>query len=172
MSPPGDSSSFPRPLARYTPDTRRWRRRVAGLAALGAVLSLYATFAIVSGVKSGVVYNLLALLFGVSTLVLPVLATTTLFAPDSGLTRGDSSDLNRVADSGSNLTGTDSDEQPVETLKRRYATGEIGQEEFERRLDDLMAAPDDASEAPDADSVERSGGRRGSRETELDSAGR
>ncbi|UPV74016.1 SHOCT domain-containing protein [Halorussus limi] len=155
MSPPVDTSGLPRPLARYTPDSRRWRRRVAGLAAVGAMLSLYATFAIVSGVKSGIVYNLLALLFGTLTLLLPVVATTTVFAPDSGLTRPDDS----------------RGERPVETLKRRYAAGEIDRDEFERRLDDLMAASDDAPDRSDADSVERSGGRRATRDAELDSAG-
>ena len=30
-------------------------------------------------------------------------------------------------------------EDPVQVLRDRYATGEIGQEEFERRLDDLLA---------------------------------
>ncbi|WP_135851022.1 SHOCT domain-containing protein [Halorussus salinus] len=161
MSPPGDSSSFPRPLARHTPDSSRWRRRVAGIAAVGAVLSLYATFAIVSGVKSGVVYNLLALLFGVLTLVLPVVATTTLFAPDSGLTRGDSSA------SSSTRTDDSREERPVETLKRRYAAGEIGQDEFERRLDGVVEADDDLLDGADADSVENPVGRA----TELDSTG-
>lgn len=160
MSPPDDSSSFPRPLARHTPDTLRWRRRIAGLAAVGAVLSLYATLAIVSGVKSGVVYNLLVLLFGVLTLVLPVVAATTLFAPDSGPTRTDSSGRTR--------TKTARGERPVEALKRRYAAGEIGQDEFERRLDGLVEADDEPFDGADADSVENPVGGA----TELDSTGR
>jgi uncharacterized membrane protein len=36
------------------------------------------------------------------------------------------------------------DGDPVETLKRRYADGEIGDEEFERRLDRLLSADDGA----------------------------
>ncbi|ELY86023.1 SHOCT domain-containing protein [Natrinema altunense] len=37
-------------------------------------------------------------------------------------------------------TGTpdESDERPVETLRRRYAAGEISDDEFERRLDRLL----------------------------------
>lgn len=149
MNSPDDSLGSPRLLARFTPDSRRWRRRVAGLATIGAVLSLYAMFAVVSGVKSGPVYNLLALLFAVLSLLLPAVAVTTMFAPTSDPTRRDAS----------------RSESPVETLKRRYAAGEIGQDEFDRRLDDLIEASEDTRDRPDAESVER----RRSRDAELDS---
>lgn len=38
--------------------------------------------------------------------------------------------------------GEEPDEDPVESLKRRYADGEIGTEEFERRLDRLLEHED------------------------------
>lgn len=128
MSPPRDGSNPPGALGKYTPDRRRWRRRVAGLAAVGAALAFYGAFAVASGVKSGMVYNVLILLFGVLSLVLPVVATAALLAPDSGIEREGSSD----------------DAAALETLKQRYAAGEIDRPEFERRLDDLVAVPGDA----------------------------
>lgn len=109
-------------LGRFSPDSRRWRLRVAGLAAVGAPLAFYGAFAVASGVKSGMVYNLLVLVFGVLALALPVVGTAALLAPESGLSRPKSPDA----------------EDPVETLKRRYAAGDIDETEFDRRLDDLM----------------------------------
>lgn len=109
-------------LGRFSPDSRRWRLRVAGLAAVGAPLAFYGAFAVASGVKSGMVYNLLVLVFGVLALALPVVGTAALLAPESGLSRPKSTDA----------------EDPVETLKRRYAAGDIDETEFDRRLDDLM----------------------------------
>lgn len=41
---------------------------------------------------------------------------------------------------------SDETDDPVATLKRRYAAGDVSREEFERRLDALL---DDASNAPD-----------------------
>ncbi|WP_166035602.1 SHOCT domain-containing protein [Halorussus pelagicus] len=99
--------------------------------------------------KSGLTYTLLALLFAILSLLLPAVAVTTMFAPTSDPTRSDAS----------------RGESPVETLKRRYAAGEIGQDEFDRRLDDLIEASSDARDRPDAESVER----RGARDAELDS---
>ena len=152
MTPARDSSNLRRTVAKYTPDRRRWRRRVAGLAAIGGVLALYAMFAIISGVKSGMVYNLLALLFGLLTLFLPAVTTAVLLAPDSGQRR----------------TDTSRRENAVETLKRRYATGEIDQGEFDRRLDDLIGVVDDGRDQANADSA----GNRTTRDAELDSTGR
>jgi uncharacterized membrane protein len=108
-------------LARFTPDTETWRKRVAALSALAAPLALWGAYAVASGVKSGMMYNLAILFLGVLALVLPVLATVALFAPESG------------------LSAPESDEEAVELLKRRYAADEIDQAEFERRLDELMA---------------------------------
>ena len=115
---PGSSET----LARFTPDSRRWRRLVAAGAAIGGPLAFYAAFAVASGVKTGLVYDLLILLFGILTLVLPAVAAATLLAPNSGLTR-------------ENSPGR---EDPIEVLKRRYAAGEIDREEFDRRLDALV----------------------------------
>ena len=121
MSPPL-SAGTGGTLARYTPDSRTWRRRVAVVAAVTAPLAAYAALAIVSGVKSGIVYNILIVVFGLLALTLPAVAVAALLAPDSESARATPS---RDADS-------------VETLKRRYAAGEIGDEEFERRLDALV----------------------------------
>jgi uncharacterized membrane protein len=43
------------------------------------------------------------------------------------------------------------DGDPVETLKRRYAAGEVGDEEFERRLDRLLRADDGHDDRTGAD---------------------
>lgn len=152
MNVPREAASPPGVLARYTPDSRRWRRRVSGLAAIGGPLALYAAFAVASGVKSGMVYSLLVLLFGVLALILPAVATATLLAPDSGLTRSDSS-------------GRD---DSIETLKRRYAAGEIDHEEFSQRLDDLVATSEDALDGGAVDS----GGERTLRDEEIEPAGK
>lgn len=137
MSPPRDAPDPSSLLARYTPDSRRWRRRIAGIATVGAPVALYATIAIVSGVKSGFAYTLLVLLFGLLTMILPAVAAVTVLAPNSGLPRRDAPRT----------------EDAVESLKRRYATGEIDQEEFDRRLGDLMGVADADSEQVDGDSV-------------------
>ncbi|WP_280588071.1 SHOCT domain-containing protein [Halorubrum sp. Boch-26] len=64
-------------------------------------------------------------------------------------------------------SATTTDEDPLTTLRERYATGEIGEEEFERRLDRLLE-----TEELD-DRVAAAGDRRGprgrrERETELE----
>ena len=151
MTPRRTAPDLRRTVAEFTPDSRRWRRRVAGLAAAGAPLALYAAFAVVSGVKTGIVYNLLVLLFGLLALLLPAVTAAVLLAPDSGQIRADSS-----------VRG-----DAVETLKRRYATGEIGRAEFDRRLDGLIGGLDGTRELSDGSS-----GGHETRETELDATGR
>ncbi|EMA26801.1 SHOCT domain-containing protein [Haloarcula argentinensis] len=44
----------------------------------------------------------------------------------------------------------ESNETPIETLRRRYAEGELDQEEFERRLDQLIE-----TEEPEQQTTER-----------------
>ncbi|WP_276301198.1 SHOCT domain-containing protein [Halorussus lipolyticus] len=160
MSPPSDTSSTLRTLAQLTPDSRRWRRRVAGLAAVGGALSFYAAFAVASGVKSGLVYDLLIVLFAFLTLTLPAIASATLLAPDSGLPR------TKTARAETTRTEASRDENAIETLKARYAAGEIDREEFDRRLDALVGASGDTSGG--AVEVETHTGRG----SELDRAGR
>lgn len=126
MIPSGDTSASPGMLGKYTPDSRRWRLRVAGLTAIGAPLAFYGAFAVASGVKSGLIYNLLILLFGVIALVFPAVAAIALLAPDSGLSRANPSESH----------------DSVEMLKQQYATSEIDQAEFNRRLNDLMETPE------------------------------
>jgi hypothetical protein len=61
--------------------------------------------------------------------------------------------LSRSADV--EVAGTPSVEPPVERLKRRYVDGEIGDAEFERRLERLIAA--DASVGQTDDAADRRG---------------
>ncbi|MFC7099001.1 SHOCT domain-containing protein [Halobaculum marinum] len=140
MSPSTDPFALPESLARFTPDSRRWRAGVAAACALGAVLSLYATLAVVSGVKSGAAYTALALLFAVLAVTLPAVASAVALAPASAYADG--------ADGGGKGDGASEADDAVETLKRRYATGEIDEAEFDDRLDTLVeldaAAPHDA----------------------------
>jgi len=48
-------------------------------------------------------------------------------------------------------TAESGDEDPVETLKRRYAEGEIGEEEFDRRMERLVGGDDTDPEREGAD---------------------
>ncbi|RDI71215.1 SHOCT domain-containing protein [Halopelagius longus] len=136
MSPPRTVRS-PTALARYTPDSRRWRRRIAALAAAAAPLAAYAGLAIISGVKSGPAYNTLIAVFGILALTLPAVAAASLLAPDSGTTRPEPTRGSNVTERSpsSDRTGVG---DAVEILKSRYAAGEIGDEEFERRLGTLV----------------------------------
>ena len=151
MTPRRTAPDLRRTVAEFTPDSRRWRRRVAGLAAVGAPLALYGAFAVASGVKTGIVYNLFVLLFGLLALLLPAVAAAVLLAPDSGRVQAD---LSAQGDA-------------VETLKRRYATGEIDQAEFDQRLDGLIRGLDGARDLSDGGS-----GSHETRETEFDATGR
>ena len=54
---------------------------------------------------------------------------------------------------------TDEDETPLDRLKRRYAEGEISDEEFERRLERLLETEDESA-AADYLRRERRGGER------------
>ena len=65
-------------------------------------------------------------------------------------------------------SSTATTEDPLATLRERYATGEIGEEEFERRLDRLLETEelDDRIDAGGTD--RRDSGKRGERETELE----
>ena len=59
-----------------------------------------------------------------------------------------------LTDDGDETDEAESDaEEPIERLKRRYADGELGDEEFERRLERLLRT-DDEGEEPGA-SIER-----------------
>jgi uncharacterized membrane protein len=65
---------------------------------------------------------------------------------------------------GASTTGTTED--PLATLRERYATGEIDEEEFERRLDRLLETEELADRIDDDDATERRQSRE--RETELE----
>jgi len=59
-------------------------------------------------------------------------------------------------------------EDPLATIRERYATGEIGEEEFERRLDRLLET-EELEERVGADAADRRESRdRRERETELE----
>ncbi|WP_436928350.1 SHOCT domain-containing protein [Halosimplex halobium] len=58
-------------------------------------------------------------------------------------------DLPSMFDGGASDGGRSAGDDPVETLRERFASGEIDQVEFERRLDALLAAEDATGERPD-----------------------
>ncbi|QZX99733.1 hypothetical protein [Halobaculum rubrum] len=147
MSPPPNpiGSAF---LARVTPDDRRRRRLVAATASLAAVIALYAAVAVVSGVKSGPIYNLLIAAFAAVTLLAPAFAAAALLAPDAG---GPGDRPGDAAD------GTESD--PVTELQRQYATGEIDRGEFDERMEAVLDA--DRSRTDAGRSVAAASGRDG-----------
>jgi uncharacterized membrane protein len=69
---------------------------------------------------------------------------------------------------GESASSTATTEDPLATLRERYATGEIGEEEFERRLERLLET-EKLEERIDAGSVgRRDSGERRERETELE----
>jgi uncharacterized membrane protein len=69
---------------------------------------------------------------------------------------------------GESVSSTATTEDPLATLRERYATGEIGEEEFERRLERLLET-EKLEERIDAGSVgRRDSGERRERETELE----
>ncbi|WP_162224666.1 SHOCT domain-containing protein [Halorussus amylolyticus] len=152
MSPSRDAPAPLQILARCTPDSHRWRRLLAGAAMTASALTMYAAFAVASGVKSGTVYDLLILVFGILTVLLPAVASAALLAPDSWTARPNAS----------------RNENALETLKRRYAAGEINREEFDRRLDDLIVVSDSARERANDGSLST----RTARETDFDPATR
>lgn len=133
--------STPSPLARYTPNSCRWRRVAAGLSVITASVAVWALYAIASGVKGGPMLWLAMALFGTLAMALPAVGAAALLAPDAA-----PSETTRDADA-------------VETLKQRYAAGDIDEETFDRTLDDLLAV--------DEWQVETDSGRR-ERETVLE----
>ncbi|MFC7138125.1 hypothetical protein ACFQRB_19900 [Halobaculum litoreum] len=136
-------------FARFTPDSRRWRIGVSTACAVGAVLSLYAAVAVISGVKSGIAYDALVALFAVLTVVLPAVASAVALAPASEYAPDESdSDAAATAERGA-----------VETVKRRYASGEIDDAELAARLDTLVELDAVAADGvdPAADSAHGGG---------------
>ena len=140
-------------LGAMTPDSRRWRRIAAGGAALAAPVLFYQTVSLIASPWSGDLPSLLVGLGVVLTLLSAAAVPTVLLAP--GRSRA-------------SRRGSRKEDDAIATLKRRYATGEISEEEFERRLEDLVAA--DA--ATDDGTAVRSGGEaeQTARDRSLDAA--
>ena len=128
MGPPSNDTGL---VARLTPDGRRGRRLLAGVAAIAAPLALYGTAAVVTSTNSGTVYDLLVAVLGIATLALPAIAAAALYAPDAPL-------------------GGDSSEAAVEQLKQRYSNGEIDDTEFDRRMERLIAVESRQSDTADS----------------------
>jgi hypothetical protein len=61
-------------------------------------------------------------------------------------------------------TGSTAETDPLETLRERYARGEIDEQEFERRLEDLIGTED----GPERPGTGTGTGTGGEREPELD----
>jgi len=151
MNPPPNADA-PGLLARITPDSRRRRRVVAALAAVAAPLALYGSWAVASGVKSGMTYDLIILLFSAVALLAPAFAAMALLAPDAGRRTAPE------ARPGPSVEEAD----PVTVLQRRYAAGELSDEEFDRRLETVLET-DEIGQSP----AERrsAGGRQSAAET-------
>ncbi|MBB6646932.1 SHOCT domain-containing protein [Halobellus ruber] len=122
--PPPDSSSTGR-LARYTPDSRRWRYTFAGVSAVAAPILFYYTVRLISSTWSGTLPSLLVLVGSVLTLVAAALPPTLLLAADGGSVSADSG----------------GEDDAIAELKRRYASGDVSEAEFERRLETLIETP-------------------------------
>ncbi|WP_435066372.1 SHOCT domain-containing protein [Halobaculum sp. EA56] len=141
MSPPLQDS-----FARFTPDGRRARVAVATVAAVAAGGLLYATARMASSPLSGDPYTLFTWGLGVATVVVAAVAGAVLAAPESGTERS--------------TPGAAAGEASVEAAKRRYAAGELTEEEFERRVETLVGveagewtASRDADDSPEVESA-------------------
>ncbi|WP_050032819.1 SHOCT domain-containing protein [Halorubrum halophilum] len=81
-------------------------------------------------------------------------------------------DFPLVASEGSNGASADEPvsvaDDPLATLRERYATGEIGEEEFERKLDRLLETEELADRVDAGDANRRESPDRRERETELE----
>jgi hypothetical protein len=122
MRPPKSDPSSGRNVARYTPDSRGWRYAFAGVSAVLAPILFYDTTRLISSTWSGTVPSLLVLAGAVSTLATAALAPTLLLAPAGG----------------GRANGAEANGSAIAELKRRYASGEVSEAEFERRLETLM----------------------------------
>lgn len=119
------------------------------------MLALYAAVAVVSGVKSGPVYDLFVVVFAAVTLLAPAFAAAALLAPDAGRLE------RRPAGA---VEGTETD--PVTALQRQYATGEIDRGEFDERMETVLDA--DRARADAGRSAEASSDHDGDGDTDRD----
>ena len=127
MCPPEPDSSSKRRLARYTPDSRRWRYAFAGASAVAAPVLFYYTVRLISSTWSGTLPSLLVLVGSVLTLAAAALVPMLLLAPDEGAARSEAEPDDAIAE-----------------LKRQYASGNVSEAEFERRLETLIeTSPDE-----------------------------
>jgi len=123
---------------RYAPQSPTGRTAIAIVACLIGVPALvFGLFALTGSVASGVLFLLLSTvtLSIAGQLIWGVIRQANAAPADS---LQDRQQLN------------ESSETPIETLRRRYAEGELDQEEFERRLDQLIE-----TEKPDQQTTER-----------------
>jgi hypothetical protein len=98
---------------------------------MAAPLLFYCTVLLISSAWSGTLPNLLVLLGSVLTLLAAAAVPTVLLAP-----RGN----------GGTRASTEPEDGAIAELRRRYASGAVSEEEFERRLGTLIEAPTEAGE--------------------------
>ena len=135
-----------------TPDSRRWRRISAVVATFATLVLFYQTVALISSPWSG---NLPSMLVGVGvilTLLSAAAVPTVLLAPDR---------------SAADRQNREEEDDAIATLKRRYAAGEISDEEFERRVENLVGLS--AATADETVIPETGNDRRSERATRSDS---
>lgn len=142
-----DATRSSEALRVLTPDSRRWRRIAAVVATLATLVLFYQTVALISSPWSG---NLPSMLVGVGvilTLLSAAAVPTVLLAPDRSAT---------------DRRSREGEDDAIATLKRRYAAGEISDEEFERRVENLVGL---SATTADETSVPETGNDRGSERT-------
>ncbi|KDE57654.1 hypothetical protein EL22_10645 [Halostagnicola sp. A56] len=125
----------------YAPNSPAGRTAVAIVAALVGVPALVVGLI---GLGSNVAAGLLVHLIGISTLTIA-----------GQLTRGVVRQANAAP--GANPRGEretdEATETPVETLRRRYARGELSDEAFQRRLERLLETEDGNQAPPDRERI-------------------
>jgi uncharacterized membrane protein len=123
MCPPEPTLTTHGRLARYTPDSRQWRYALAGLNAIAAPVLFYYTVRLISSTWSGTLPSLLVLVGSILTLLTAAAAPTILLSPERN---------------SQTQTSTDSEDSAIVELKQQYASGNISEDEFERRLETLI----------------------------------
>lgn len=149
--------SVHRLLEHYTPDGMLGRVLLGGTALGLAPFVVIGSWVVLSGgaLLPLLVMSLFALVAGIAAFPVGIVALWPVYLSligniESPAAYGDES-AGGYADARDRRSGTP--ESPAAVLKRRYAAGELGREEFERRLDDVMEAggEDRRSRNDDAD---------------------
>lgn len=146
--PPDDHRRWHAIVEQYTPDGALGRLLLAAVTGSVASFGFFLTVTLVLA-SSGLLPALAALVTGGITLLALLLTATLLWPVYLSLIGNIETAANyRVGKPTTPAAQVEESDDEFAILKRRYAAGELSEDEFERRLDDLLAA-DEAMETKD-----------------------